>query len=208
MKKRLLSLCLVGVLCFTLTGCGSTDFSTAEFNGETISLGEDESSVDEKYGAFATGSYIEDDEDHQLKIEWSDDETISVIGADNYNGEVGKIGNLSPNASIDEVSDALGLDKNDIGNNVEYVYFFNEDNEMILSLPTAIPEDYVRNDYDLREKFSGLDDILEFYAPQYQNEFDNSKYALEIEITDGKLSSIFAVDVQMVAKGKANGWMF
>lgn len=207
MKKRLLSLCLVGVLCFTLTGCGSTDFRTAEFNGETISLGEDRSSIEEKYGAFATSAYIEDDEDHQLQIEWSDDDTISVIGADNYNGNVGKIGNLSPNVSIDEVSDALGLDKNDIGNNVEYIYFFNEDDEMILSLPTAIPEDYVRDDHDLRRKFSELGEILECYASQYQSEFDNSKYALGIEITDGKLSSIFAVDVQVVAEGKANEWM-
>lgn len=179
MKKRLLSLCLVGVLCFTLTGCGSTDFSTAEFNGETISLGESKEDLRDKFGEFYDDEYdkISNDEDAMsLNLELSDDNTImSISGFDDVT-----IGSITTGDSLEDVANALGIETKDIGNDTKKLFLFDEDDNMFRSLTTEIPDYYDRGGdgyfKDTRENFGYLNEIIECY-PEINDTFKNSKYA-------------------------------
>lgn len=206
MKKRLLSLCLVGVLCFTLTGCGSTDFSTAEFNGETVSLGESKEDLQEKFGEFYDEEYdnISNDKDGMsLDLEISDDNTVMAIHG---NDDV-TIGSITTDDSLEDVATALGIETKDIGNDTEKLFFFDEDNNMFRSLTTEIPDYYDRDDSyftDTRENFSSLDEIIECY-PEINKTFKNSKYALLLDIAEGKVLSLSVIDVQSVLDGSGEG---
>ena len=205
MKKRLLSLCLIGVLCFTLTGCGSTDFSTAEFNGETISLGESEEDLQDKFGEFyAGGGMISNDKDgSSLDLEISDNDTVmSIRGFDNLT-----IGSIATDDSLEDAANALGIETKDIGNDTEKLFFFDEDDNIILSLTTKIPADYDRGEgfmEDIRDNFSSLDEIIDYY-PENNETYSNSKYALAVDIQDGKVSSLSVVDVPSVLDGSGEG---
>lgn len=205
MKKKLLSLCLIGVLCFTLTGCGSTDFSTAEFNGETISLGESEEDLQDKFGEFyAGGGMISNDKDgSSLDLEISDNDTVmSIRGFDDLT-----IGSIATDDSLEDAANALGIETKDIGNDTEKLFFFDEDDNMILSLTTKIPADYDRGEgfmKDIRDNFSSLDEIIDYY-PENNETYSNSKYALAVDIKDGKVSSLSVVDVPSVLDGSGEG---
>lgn len=208
MRKRLLSLCLVGVLCFTLTSCGSTDFTTAEFNGETISLGESKEDLRDKFGEFYDGSgMISNDKDgSSLDLEISDNDTVMSIGGfDDLT-----IGSIATDDSLEDAANALGIETKDIGNDTEKLFFFDEDDNMILSLTTEIPADYERYNgwmTDHRENFTYLDEIIEQY-PENDETFKNSKYALAVDIKDGKVASLSVVDVPSVLdeSGKGDFW--
>lgn len=209
MKKRLLSLCLVGVLCFTLTGCGSTDFSTAEFNGETISLGESKEDLRDKFGEFYDDEYdkISNDEDAMsLNLELSDDNTImSISGFDDVT-----IGSITTGDSLEDVANALGIETKDIGNDTKKLFLFDEDDNMFRSLTTEIPDYYDRGGdgyfKDTRENFGYLNEIIECY-PEINDTFKNSKYALVVDIEDGKVLSLSVIDVQSVLNGSGQGFL-
>lgn len=210
MKKRLLSLCLVGVLCFTLTGCGSTDFSTAEFNGETISLGESKEDLRDKFGEFYDDEYdkISNDEDAMsLNLELSDDNTImSISGFDDVT-----IGSITTGDSLEDVANALGIETKDIGNDTKKLFLFDEDDNMFRSLTTEIPDYYDRGGdgyfKDTRENFGYLNEIIECY-PEINDTFKNSKYALVVDIEDGKVLSLSVIDVQSVLNGSGQGFFW
>lgn len=208
MKKRLLSLCLVGVLCFTLTGCGNTDFSTAEFNGETVSLGESEEDVQDKFGEFYDGGMISNDKDgSSLDLEISDDNTVmSISGFDDV-----RIGSITTGDNLEDVANALGIETKDIGNDTKKLFLFDEDDNMFRSLTTEIPDYYDRdgNGYfkDTRENFGYLNEIIECY-PEINDTFKNSKYALVVDIEDGKVLSLSVIDVPSVLNGSGQGFFW
>lgn len=209
MKKRLLSLCLIGVLCFTLTGCGSTDFSTAEFNGETISLGESKEDVQDKFGEFYDKEYddISNDKNGSVNLELSDDNTImSISGFDDVT-----IGSITTGDSLEDVANALGIETKDIGNDTKKLFLFDEDDNMFRSLTTEIPDYYDRGGdgyfKDTRENFGYLNEIIECY-PEINDTFKNSKYALVVDIEDGKVLSLSVIDVQSVLNGSGQGFFW
>ena len=209
MKKRLLSLCLVGVLCFTLTGCGNTDFSTAEFNGETISLGESKEDVQDKFGEFYDKEYddISNDKNGSVDLEISDDNKVmSISGFDDVT-----IGSITIGDTLEDTANALGIETKDIGNDTKKLFLFDEDDNMFRSLTTEIPDYYDRGGdgyfKDTRENFGYLNEIIECY-PEINDTFKNSKYALVVDIEDGKVLSLSVIDVPSVLNGSGQGFFW
>ena len=209
MKKRLLSVCLVGVLCFTLTGCGNTDFSTAEFNGETISLGESKEDVQDKFGEFYDKEYddISNDKNGSVDLEISDDNKVmSISGFDDVT-----IGSITIGDTLEDTANALGIETKDIGNDTKKLFLFDEDDHMFRSLTTEIPDYYDRDGdgyfKDTRENFGYLNEIIECY-PEINDTFKNSKYALVVDIEDGKVLSLSVIDVPSVLNGSGQGFFW
>lgn len=195
MKKRLLSVCLVGVLCFTLTGCGK-DFSTVEFNGEKITFEDDMDSIKEKYGNDSTTIPEDDDdaeymlvtaenEDDNVQLTFYDDTLCEIII--NEDNESASINDLKIGSTVEEVASTLDEDEKYIGKNSISIFFYDDNGEQILKLNNSEDELY---------KYYTMFGICA--SDDYKDKLSDGKYAISVTTESGEVSQIDLYNIEYI----------